>query len=1114
MDASLQSWALPQIRRLLPLDDDALIDILTYAASLSKDEGADHLKNLLGESAAAFEFISGFSKRRPEARQPSPVPASAAQLANAVPRPKKHASKKAKPRLHDAGPVRQPAGYGDIAGGYQKNREPDARQVPKAVQEASARQVPKAVQQASAPPVKAPPSASGSLISDFMPNVRTKSAKKTAVNISGASASRSNSPKTNATTTTASIADLTSAIAALELATNPTRSSERRHCDCNATIHPLFATAPNCLNCGKIICALEGLQPCSFCDSPLLAREQVNAMIRALKEERGVERMVQHNVGVAQARSGTSTPRFGAPGSSSAPDSGDEAARARAHRDKLLAFQRENAQRTKIHDEAADYDMTLAPGATQWMSPMQRAAALKKQQQYLRELEEANRPEWEKKRTVMSLGFKNGKLVKAYERANAPSATPTAESPEVEDEAGAGGSEQRLGLEARTALSNNPLLQGGRLVRPIWKPADGDGDAENKGKAKAVEGENRPGREARKVWRRVQDEYESSEDWILDGRQSRPTDEVAGRVAYCLMSPTSGFPFLYAASGVFLFVAIVTQLFGSPTLSPSSPLSTPRPTLSPFGDSIYKQEAYYDQLEPGVQCRPKNPFSLELPTSIASTNMALLAEAKRVADLFDFPAAEVNRNVQEFIRQLDEGMEKDGTNISQIPTYVTAVPNGTEKGTYLAVDLGGTNFRVCSIVLHGNHTFSLQQSKIAVPRALMETQSADELFSFLARQIEAFLKVHHEDHFEKHRASPDEEDFFDLGFTFSFPVNQIGINRGKLIRWTKGYLIDEVVGQDICALLQKQVDILKLPVRVAALVNDTVGTLMARSYTSQDGAKAMMGAIFGTGTNGAYVEKLSKVKKMAAIDAANGRTRSDYSNGMMIINTEWGSFDNAVTVLPNTPYDVDVDKASVNPGQQMFEKRISGMFLGEVLRTTLLALYQNPKVAFFKDGSSADNDLTSTTTIDDNSPLFRPWGVDTSILSIIEEDSSDHLRITKQTLERELGVAAASTEDCQAVKVLVHAIGKRAARLSAVALAGVIISTKRLEEDPIVDIGIDGSLAEYYPGFEDYIREAFREIEGIGADESRIRIGLAKDGSGLGAALIALVAVQQAQEAQ
>lgn len=391
----------------------------------------------------------------------------------------------------------------------------------------------------------------------------------------------------------------------------------------------------------------------------------------------------------------------------------------------------------------------------------------------------------------------------------------------------------------------------------------------------------------------------------------------------------------------------------------------------------------------------------------------------------------------------------------------------------------------------------------------METKSAQELFHFLAQQIESFLKTHHEEHFEQHRNNPNEDEFFDLGFTFSFPVNQIGINKGELMRWTKGYDIDEAIGQDVCALLQKEIDALKLPVRVAALVNDTVGTLMARSYVSPGQTKTLLGAIFGTGTNGAYVEKLDKVKKMKQIDESTGEAKYDKSTGLMIVNTEWGSFDNSMRVLPNTPYDAELDKESNNPGIQMFEKRVSGMFLGEILRRTLLALHKHadPSIALFKDDSSADNDTFSTTTVADDSALFKQWGIDTSFLSIVEEDSSDHLRITKQTLEKELGVAAASTEDCVAVKMLVHAIGKRAARLSALAVGGVIISTNSLDGDDVVDVGVDGSLVEYYPGFEDYMREAFREMKQIGPEqEKKIRIGLAKDGSGLGAALIALVA--------
>jgi hexokinase len=232
-------------------------------------------------------------------------------------------------------------------------------------------------------------------------------------------------------------------------------------------------------------------------------------MIKALKEERGIEKMAVHNAG--QTRSGSGTPIFGAstPEGGSGDESTSAAARARAHRDKLLAFQRDNAQRTRVHDEAADYDTTLTPGATQWMSPLQRAAALKKQQKYIRELEEANKPEWEKKRTVLSMSIKNGKLVKNYGKSQAATAVLEAEDDKTDDYAV---EEQLLDLGTggkQGAFSNNPLLASGKLIRPIWKPADGGDGSGGEGKGR---GRTRPS-----VWRRVQDEDNDNEQWILDG---------------------------------------------------------------------------------------------------------------------------------------------------------------------------------------------------------------------------------------------------------------------------------------------------------------------------------------------------------------------------------------------------------------------------------------------------------------------------------------------------------------------------------------------------------------------------------------------------------------------
>ncbi|KAJ0159487.1 Glucokinase [Colletotrichum tanaceti] len=497
--------------------------------------------------------------------------------------------------------------------------------------------------------------------------------------------------------------------------------------------------------------------------------------------------------------------------------------------------------------------------------------------------------------------------------------------------------------------------------------------------------------------------------------------------------------------------------------------------------------------------------------------MALEAETKRVVDQFELSDAYVNRAVKEFLGQMHDGLQKDGTSMSQIPTYVTGVPNGTEKGLYLAVDLGGTNFRVCSVQLNGDTTFNLTYSKVAIPKELMVAKTAEELFSFLAEQIELFLREHHAEHFERHLrrrqtySAPEgyrDEHVFRLGFTFSFPVQQLGINKGNLIRWTKGFDIPDAVGKDVCALLQTEIDKLHLPVRVAALVNDTVGTLMARSYTSTGKSGSILGAIFGTGTNGAYLEKLSNIKKPIVGDF-------ETSTGEMVVNTEWGSFDNRLNVLPNTPWDDALDKASVNPGIQMFEKRVSGMFLGEIVRLTILDMLKDEKLSLFKDQNSSFNDWKSTTDISPKSSMFQQWGLDSAIMSVAAADNTPELSTLRQELESILSVYTPSLEDAQAFKAIAGAVGRRAARLSAVAIGAIVLQSGKLDdpEEEVIDIGVDGSLVEHYPFFRDMIYEALRAIDGIGAmGAEKIRIGIAKDGSGVGAALIALVAAGMEKE--
>ena len=453
--------------------------------------------------------------------------------------------------------------------------------------------------------------------------------------------------------------------------------------------------------------------------------------------------------------------------------------------------------------------------------------------------------------------------------------------------------------------------------------------------------------------------------------------------------------------------------------------------------------------------------------SFASQKAAIVSD-------FEFTTQQLKDAVQHFQHLADHGLANNNQPLAMIPSYVTQVPNGTETGTYLALDLGGTNLRVCSVTLKGDGTFDIKQSKAPVSKALQTTNSHEELFGYIAEKVADFVKEHHEEAF-----SYDREHHLRLGFTFSFPVEQTAIDRGILLRWTKGFTVQSAVGKDVVELLQTAINERNVPVHVVALVNDTVGTLMARSYGSPEEGGASMGAIFGTGTNGAYVEDIRKITKLQSVVPGNPTH--------MIVNTEWGAFDdNVLKVLPNTKYDQALDAITVNPGLQMFEKRISGMFLGELLRQTLVA-------------------SGATTQLD------QPFTLDTALMSqICEDDTSELVEVGK--IAQSLGLVD-GPEVRQALKEVTFAIGRRAARLSAVPIAALALSTGALEDGKTYNLGVDGSVVEFYPNFEKMLREALREILGASV-ESQFTIGVAKDGSGVGAALVALATVLQRNAGQ
>ena len=142
---------------------------------------------------------------------------------------------------------------------------------------------------------------------------------------------------------------------------------------------------------------------------------------------------------------------------------------------------------------------------------------------------------------------------------------------------------------------------------------------------------------------------------------------------------------LYILPAFILFLTIVIQFFNLKDPVVYRPQPTRRRPVLPV--ELYNQLADPERFRNFGQCENYPIFGDPFPVCRPS-EMALLKEAQRIAAEFEYSDQHVNEAVKEFIKQMDEGLERQGTTMSQIPTYVTAVPNGTEK---VALRMGTVN---------------------------------------------------------------------------------------------------------------------------------------------------------------------------------------------------------------------------------------------------------------------------------------------------------------------------------------------------------------------------------------------------------------------------------------
>ncbi|CEP18118.1 hypothetical protein [Parasitella parasitica] len=454
---------------------------------------------------------------------------------------------------------------------------------------------------------------------------------------------------------------------------------------------------------------------------------------------------------------------------------------------------------------------------------------------------------------------------------------------------------------------------------------------------------------------------------------------------------------------------------------------------------------------------------------------------------FDLSQATFKSIVQGFQAEYNSGLNTASATglATMIPSYVTTLPTGREKGTYLALDLGGSTLRVCAVELLGDCQVAVTEVRRHIaPSDPLRTSGATAFFDWIVDAIAELIdKIGYD---TVHADGP-----LSLGVCWSFPVDQTSISAGRILRMGKGFTIEGIEGCDLSTLFQAAFSRKNVNVKVTALLNDTVGTLVAHAYTNQN---ARVGFIYGTGVNAAYPERVSRMVKL------KGKLQDDCypTDATMLVNTEIDIF-GSDAYLPLNKYDRLLDAHHSQPEFQLYEKMMSGACIGELVRLAALDLIADAKL------------------FNGHRPIEFAVSMEfsTSIPSDVERHLDDSSETRLHHLQELLHFKDGYKMDFQDLNLfaeLCRLVSNRAARLAGAAMASLIEQQQDLMvgSGPIV-IGVNGSTYEKYPDMHKRIYDSLVAWFEPRVSQ-RIQLELATDGGSIGGALIAMLAEKEQQQ--
>ncbi|ORX55073.1 actin-like ATPase domain-containing protein [Hesseltinella vesiculosa] len=468
---------------------------------------------------------------------------------------------------------------------------------------------------------------------------------------------------------------------------------------------------------------------------------------------------------------------------------------------------------------------------------------------------------------------------------------------------------------------------------------------------------------------------------------------------------------------------------------------------------------------------------------------------EELESMFDISDDQVQVLIQGFMDEMKAGLANGHydqyrrNDLKMIPSYVTGHPTGNEKGTYLALEISGVDIYVCQVKLKGEGgKLAINQYQYKIPDHLTAGDDIGVLFDYMADCVADFQR-----RVGTSPTSPgqDVDDLaprtYSMAISMGFAIRQTGLARGTIVALEHGFEFANAIGCEVVEALHEKFQAKGLAIKIVALANDSVSTLLAHAYQHPS---TRIGIVHAAGTNCAYYDKVSNMTGMLAQHEGPEINMQEE----MIVNTEWCNFGTR-NHLPMTAFDQQLDAESNNHGIHIFEKMTTGMYLGEVVRQVIVYLL--------------DRQFLSFTTDDEDCLIRIPYHFDTSYMYVCEADEDlDTLEDTRVVLEEMCKVGATTLADREIVKKACELVGHRAAHLLGASIASIVRYTFDQGIGPDLEggfaIAISGDVYKDYPSFHPRVCETLKAL--IPNDmAARLSVGIVQNSRIVGAAIVAML---------